>query len=267
MKLTSQINPVKPLNEVTRSVTSPADSGLTRRDLLKSMAGFGAIAALSNGTQITKASDGVTNSSTKRTTSKVHVPASAAAQSKVLAERAEDYLGQIFEVARGPRGLIISHSRFDTRQPLQEGEDLHPFLHQDLDSNWGKDAPKPTLADWYYGEDTLWATGWLLWSQMIRYRVTREAEAQRIARKCFQDLNHVFDLCRPIEPGLLGKPHGGRGGPTTSFDQAANPVLLYAEFARESGTSAEKEQALHNLLEHGNYYLCRNWQEDQHGNL
>src|SRR5438445_4397343 len=177
MKLTSQINPVKPLNEVTRSVTSPADSGLTRRDLLKSMAGFGAIAALSNGTQITKASDGVTNSSTKRTTSKVHVPASAAAQSKVLAERAEDYLGQIFEVARGPGGLIISHSRFDTRLPLQESDDLPASLHQVLDSAWGKDAVKPTIAEWYYGENTLWATGWLLWSQMIRFRVTKDPVA------------------------------------------------------------------------------------------
>src|SRR5207253_378155 len=117
----------KSSKEIARCVTSRTDSGLSRRDLLKGVAGFGAIAALSNGTQITKASDGVTNSSTKRTTSKVHVPASAAAQSKVLAERAEDYLGQIFEVARGPGGLIISHSRFDTRQPLQEGEDLHPF--------------------------------------------------------------------------------------------------------------------------------------------
>jgi len=185
----------------------------------------------------------------------------------MLAERAEDYLQQILEVARGPGGLIISHLPFDTRRPLQEGEDLHPFLHQELDSNWGKDAPKPSVADWYYGENTLWATGWLLWSQMIRFKVTSEAEALKIARKCFQDLNHVFDLCRPIEPGLLGKPHGGRGGPTTSFDQAANPVLLYARFARDYGTSAEKEQARKNLLDHGDYYLRRNWLMNHHGNL
>src|SRR5207247_1579100 len=75
-----------------------------------------------------------------------------------------------------------------------------------------------------YDENTLWATGWLLLSQMILYRVTGDAEAMTIARKCFRDLNHVFDLCRSIEPGLLGKPHGGRAGPTTSFDQSANPV-------------------------------------------
>jgi len=73
--------------------------------------------------------------------------------------------------------------RFDTRQPLQEGEELHPFLHQVLDSVWGPETPKPTVAEWYYGEDTLWATGWLLWSQMIRYRVTGDPEALRIARK------------------------------------------------------------------------------------
>ena len=90
-----------------------------------------------------------------------------------------------------------------------------------------------------------------MWSQMIRYRVTGEAEALSIARKCFRDLNHIFDLCRAIEPGLLGKPHSGRAGPTTSFDQSANPVLLYVQFAREHGTAAEKEQARKNLLDHG----------------
>ena len=122
------------------------------------------------------------------------------------------------------------------------------------------------MAEWYYGENTLWATGWLLWSQMIRYRVTGDAEAMTIARKCFRDLNHVFDLCRSIEPGLLGKPHGGRAGPTTSFDQSANPVLLYVQFAREYGTAEEKAQARKNLLEHGDYYLRRNWLVNHHGN-
>jgi len=248
-------------------VQNPTSHGLSRRDLIKSVAGLGAAAALSSCTQLPKESGGGMRPSTKRAGSKEQMPLSPEAQSRLLAERAEDYLQQILEVARGPGSLLISHLRFDTRQPLQEGEDIHPYLHQELDSNWGKDAPKPTVPDWYYGEDTLWATGWLLWSQMIRYRVTGEPEAQRIARKCFQDLNHVFDLCRPIEPGLLGKPHGGRGGPTTSFDQAANPVLLYAQFARDYGTSAEKEQARKNLLDHGDYYLRRNWLMNHHGNL
>jgi hypothetical protein len=187
--------------------------------------------------------------------------------SQGLAERAKDYLRQILEVARGPGGLIISHTQFDTRRPLQEDEELNPYLHQVLDSVWGKEAPKPTVADWYYGENTAWATGFLLWSQMVRHRVTGEAEAMTIARKCFHDLNHIFDLCRPIEPGLLGKPHGHRGGPTTSFDQSANPILPYAEFAREFGTPAEKEQARRNLLDHGDYYLRRNWVVNILGNF
>ncbi|MDB6168032.1 MAG: hypothetical protein JWM88_896 [Verrucomicrobia bacterium] len=188
-------------------------------------------------------------------------------ESAVLAERAKDYLRQIQEVMRGPGGLIISHSRFDTRRPLQEGEELSPYLHQVLDSVWGPEAPKPTVAEWYYGENTAWATGWLLWSQMIRYRVTGEEEAMTIARKCFRDLNHLFALSRPFEPGLLGKPHGGRGGQTTSYDQSANPVLLYAEFARDFGTAEEKGQARRNLLDHGDYYLRRNWVMNHHGNL
>jgi len=185
----------------------------------------------------------------------------------VLAARAENCLRQILQVATGPGGLLISHMPFDTRRPLQEGESHSPYLHQVLDSVWGPATPKPTLAEWYYGENTAWATGYLLWSQMIRYRVTREEEALAVARKCFRDLNHIFDMCRAIEPGLMGKPHGGKAGETTSFDQSANPILLYCEFARDLGTPAEKEQARANMLDHGDYYLRRNWVLNHHGNL
>jgi hypothetical protein len=184
-----------------------------------------------------------------------------------LENRARSALQQILEVARGPGGLIISHCDFDTRRPLQEGEDIPPSLQQVLDSVWGTATPRPTIPEWYYGENTVWATGWLLWSQMIRYRVTRDEEAMTVARKCFRDLNHIFDLSRTIEPGLLGKPHGGRPGETTSFDQSANPILLYCEFAREFGTDAEKKQAKENMLAHGDYYLRRNWVMNHHGNL
>ena len=119
--------------------------------MLKGVAGLGAAAALSSCTPIIEDSGGATKTSTKRA---AQIPVSAAAQSQVLPERAADYLQQIFEVARGPGGLIISHSRFDTRRPLQEGEE-HPFLHQVLDSVWGPETPKPTVAEWYYGENTL----------------------------------------------------------------------------------------------------------------
>jgi len=253
--------------KITQATTPSSKSGISRRDMLKGVAGLGATAALSSCTQPTQ-EHVITNSATTRPgTSATQIPPRPAAQAKLLHQRADDYLQQIFEVARGPGGLIISHSQFDTRLPLQEGDDLPPSLHQVLDSVWGPETPKPTVAEWYYGENTLWATGWLLWSQMIRYRVTGDPEALKIARKCFRDLNHVFELCRAIEPGLLGKPHGGRAGPTTSFDQSANPVLLYVQFAKEHGTAAEKEQARKNLLDHGDYYLRRDWKVNHHGNI
>lgn len=186
---------------------------------------------------------------------------------QILRDRAAGYLSQILEVARGPGGLIISHCDFETRRPLQEGDDLPASMHQVLDSVWGSATPKPTVADWYYGENTLWATGYLLWSQMIRYRVTAAREALAIARKCFRDLNHAFALSRTIEPGLLGKPHGGRAGETTSFDQSANPVLQYCEFARDFGTDQERAQARENMREHGDYFLRRDFVVNHHGNL
>jgi hypothetical protein len=78
--------------------------------------------------------------------------------SQLLADRAQDYLRQILQVANGPGGLLISHVRFDTRRPFQEGQPLSPYMTQVIDSVWGGVSPKPTFADWYYGENTLWAT-------------------------------------------------------------------------------------------------------------
>jgi hypothetical protein len=184
-----------------------------------------------------------------------------------LADRAARYRRLILDVAKGPGGMIVAFVSFDTRAPLQEGAEHPRCLVQDLEDAWGEFTPQPTAAEWYYGENTLWATGWLLWSQILRYRVTKEIEALETARKCFRDLSNVFRLCRQIEPGLLGKPHGGRAGPTTSYDQAANPVIFYTMYALELGTPEEKAEAADNMALHGEYYLRRNWVMNHHGNL
>ncbi len=185
----------------------------------------------------------------------------------VLAARAASFHRQILNVANGPGGMIIAFSHFDTRQPFQEGDKLHWYFTNVLDGVWGGNASKPTVAEWYYGENTLWVTGSLLWSQILRYRVTGEAEALATARKCFCDLNNYFRLSRELEPGVLGKPHGGRGGETMSYDQSANPILFYVAFAQELATPAEKAQAVENMGLHGEYYLRRNWVMNHHGNL
>jgi hypothetical protein len=226
-------------------------TALNRRKMIGGVLGLLAVKAVSASAQATK-----------------QPPASESTSNpdKALAERAEICESLVMEEARGPGGLIISHPRFEPRLPLQEG-DVPPSLNRVLDAVWGKDSPKPTVAEWYYGENTLWATGWMLRGQMARYRVTQDAKALALARKCFQDLNHIFDLSRTIEPGLLGKPHGGRAGATTSFDQAAIPVLPYAHFALTYATAAEKEQARRNLHDHGDYFIRRNWQVNHHGKL
>jgi hypothetical protein len=185
----------------------------------------------------------------------------------VLAQRAIHFRQLILDVAKGPGGMIIAFLPFDTRRPFQEGETLHPYLVGNLDRAWGKDSPKPTTAEWYYGENTLWATGWFLYSQILRYRVTREPEALQTAQKCFRDLSNIFRLSRSIEPGLLGKPHGGRAGPTTSYDQSACPVLFYTLYAQELATPEEKAEAVKNMAQHGEYFIRRNWTVNHHGHL
>jgi hypothetical protein len=187
--------------------------------------------------------------------------------SDLLAERAARFHDAILEVAMGPGGMIIAFLPFDTRRPLQEGEPHHWYLVENLNEAWGPFTPKPTVAEWYYSENTLWVTGWFLHSQMLRYRATGEREALVTARKCFRDLSNIFRLCRELEPGLLGKPHGGRAGPTTSYDQSASPVIFYAAFAQELATLEERAEATENLALHGDYYLRRNWVANHHGNL
>ncbi|MBI3942742.1 MAG: hypothetical protein HY326_06990 [Chloroflexi bacterium] len=186
---------------------------------------------------------------------------------QILAGRAVDYRQQILDVAMGPGGMLVAFCYFDTRRPFQEGDDLHWYLHNILDGVWGGNSPKPTVAEWYYGENTLWATGLLLYSQILRYRATQDPEARETARKCFRDLNNIFRLCRALQPGLLGKPHGGRAGDTTSYDQAACPVLFYTLYAQELATPEEKAEAQMNMALHGDYYLRRNWVMNHHGNF
>lgn len=182
-----------------------------------------------------------------------------------LHRRAKDYLRQVLDVAMGPSGLLISHVWFDTRKPVQAGEPDPAFFKQVIDSVWGPDTPRPTVSDWLYGENTLWATGFLLWSQLIRYRVSGEQEALDVARKCFRDIAHVFEMSRSLEPGVLGKPHGGRPGVTMSFDQSGNPIVFYLWFAQEHGDDAEQAQARRDLQEFGDWILGNDWVVNQHG--
>src|SRR5437773_7069751 len=169
--------------------------------------------------------------------------------SELLAGRAAHFRQLILDVATGPGGMIISFPRFDTRKPFQEGDEC-PHM-AGMEDATGSFTPRPTTAEWLYGENTLWATGWFLWSQILRYRATGEEEARTTARKCFLDLHNLFRLCNDLEPGLLGKPHGGRPGPTVSFDQAASPVIFYAAYAQELASPEEKAEATQNMARHG----------------
>jgi hypothetical protein len=184
-----------------------------------------------------------------------------------LAARAAYYRKLILDVACGPGGMIISFPRFDTRRPFQEGELYEACFDFGTEDAWGQFTPRPTVSEMYYGENTLWATGWFLWSQILRYRATGEEEARETAQKCFRDLSAIFRLCGEIEPGLLGKPHGGRPGVTVSYDQSACPVLFYVAYAQELATPEERAEATAHMERHGDWYLRRNWVMNHHGNL
>ena len=96
------------------------------------------------------------------------------ADSDVLAERAACYHDQVMDVACGPGGILIAFPRFDTRKPFQEDVTYpgHWNVAETVEGAWSAYGPKPTVAEFLYGENTLWATGWFLWSQILRHRAT-----------------------------------------------------------------------------------------------
>jgi hypothetical protein len=190
----------------------------------------------------------------------------AAANGEALAERAAHYQRLVLDVAYGPGGMIHDYPHFETRRPLQDGDELDPIIGTIAAGIWGGLSPKPRPADLWYGEDTLWATGAFLESQLRRFRVTGEEEARRVARKCFQDLSHYFALSDELEPGVLGKPHGGRPGGTWSYDQSAIPVVPYLRYALELGDQTERATAQRNLVAHSEMYLRRDWTINAFGN-
>ncbi len=178
--------------------------------------------------------------------------------SETLGHRAQLFQDLLMEVATGPNGIFVSWPRFDTRRPFQH-EEAHAYVQQLIDDHWGPINRKPTAAEWLYGENTLWVEGWFLWSQMLRYEATGESEARVSARKCFRDLTYLFELSGEIEPGALGKPHGGRPSNQTVHDQSACPVMFYARFAETLATDEERRTAFEYLRAHGDFYLNRGW--------
>src|SRR5688572_8449727 len=109
---------------------------------------------------------------------RVSVPVSSERKADfvLLAERAVRYRQLILDVACGPGGMIISLLPYSTHKPFQESDEIHWWLRNNLEENWGPFTPRPTVAEWYYGENTLAATGLLLWSQILRYQATHEQE-------------------------------------------------------------------------------------------
>src|ERR1043166_3472747 len=82
------------MNESKAFKKLPAQSSLSRRDLLKGVAGLGVAAAFSGCKHVDEQSGSNKQSERPAVTGKGEA-------SKVFAERADDYLRQIFEVARG----------------------------------------------------------------------------------------------------------------------------------------------------------------------
>ena len=170
--------------------------------------------------------------------------------SRLLAARAQRFYQIVMDqCAIGPDGMIVSALKYDTRRPFRNG-DVPSFDEPDawpehVHGQWVGQLPAPHA--WLYGENTLWATGLFLLSQLIRFRVTADADAANAAEKCFLDISRYFEMSKALEPGVLGKPHGGKTSTWMSYDQTAIPLLPYCWYARNLGTAEQRQMAAENL--------------------
>lgn len=80
--------------------------------------------------------------------------------------------------------------------------------------------------DLYNMENSPYTSGLFLWSQVLRYQVTKEKEALRFAAKAFRSLDLNFQMCVANgERGFLCKPYGMKFSRETSPDQYVSVLL------------------------------------------
>src|SRR5689334_12161653 len=132
-------------------------------------------------------------------------------------EKITRFLGEHFFT---PGGIMYSMWHW-------EGDDLRPFEPRDFDgmSTLKIKAGTP-MWDLYMYENSPMTAGDFLWSQVLRYKLTKEDEALRYAAKAFRSLELILELSQANgERGLLCKPYGLKFTRETSPDQYV-PVIL-----------------------------------------
>src|ERR1043166_6589609 len=142
-----------------------------------------------------------------------------------------------------------------------KGDEFRPFRREDFvgQSVLTTKEAIPPEHHWTH-ENTPFISGLFLWSQCLRFQVTREEEALAYAAKAFRSIDLVFQLTETAgHKGFLCKPYGQRVSTQTSPDQYTSVALgLWAY--REIADRATRERIDHLLPAMADWWRAKNYQ-------
>jgi hypothetical protein len=123
-----------------------------------------------------------------------------------------------------------------------KGDELRPWRRSDFE---GKSYPNTSEGFTPEGhnnnENSAWTSGLFLWSQCLRFEVTRDEEALAYAAKAFRSLDTIFRLTEARgERGFLCKPYDCMASQQTSPDQYIAAILGLWEYRKIASHTARE---------------------------
>lgn len=146
------------------------------------------------------------------------------------------------------KGILICNINKTTMKPFTE-EELAPYESTSQGStNAGR---------WTY-EDTIFSSGYYLWSLAERYCCENDSNVKKKADRFFDDLFDLIQEFYKIEHGFIGKPWGGIAGRETTLDQTLYLCFGLHAYSQIADTN-RKAKALSLITENVDWWIRHNY--------
>jgi len=107
-----------------------------------------------------------------------------------------------------------------------QGDVLRPYREEDLEGQLPFKKKHISAVGHYHNENSTHTSGTFLWSQALRYKVTREPEALAFCARAFRSLDFIFKLTETAGPlGFFCKPYDGKISIESSPDQHYSAMM------------------------------------------
>jgi len=136
-----------------------------------------------------------------------------------------------------------------------KGDELRPYCDEDFAGQLPFVRPGMTAAGQMDNENSTYTSGIFLWSQCLRYMVTREPDALEFAAKAFRSIDLVFKLTEATpERGFLCKPYQWQASRESSPDQQYT-VMMALWLYRDLCDKQTRERADVILVEIADWWM------------